>query len=115
MIVEEVEYRKAFMCHKRWAKHWLTHSAHRAHSSTLGMMEPADKSLKLIELIDTKDKSYKEKFELLDRFYNEQDRIEKSSKFMGSGYYLGVFLLRDDKLGIYEKGNKKYKRYSYGI
>lgn len=87
MIVDEVEYRKTFMFHRRWAKHWLTLSAHRAHSSTLNMKEPAVKTLKFIELIDNKDKSYKEKIELLDRFYDEQDHNEKSSKSMGSSYY----------------------------
>lgn len=87
MIVEEVEYRKVFMSHKKWVKHWLTNSAHRAHSSTLCMMEPAAKTLKFIESIDNKDRSYKEKIELLDKFYNEQDQNEKSSKSIGSGFY----------------------------
>lgn len=87
MIVEEVEYKRAFMFHKRWVKHWLTYSAHRAHSSTLCMMEPAAKIFEFIELINNKDKTYKEKIELLDRFYNEQDHNEKNSKSMGSSYY----------------------------
>lgn len=87
MINEEFEFRKAFMFHRKWAKHWLTYSAHRAHSSTLYMKEPAAKTLKFIEFIDNEDKSYKEKIELLDKFYNEQVQNEKSSKSMGSGYY----------------------------
>jgi len=87
MIVDEVEYRKAFIYERKWAKHWLTRSAHRAHSSTLCMMEPAAKTLRFIESIDNKDKSYKEKIELLDRFYDEQDHNERSSKSMGSSYY----------------------------
>lgn len=87
MIVEEVEYRKAFMFHRRWAKHWLINSAYRAHSSTLCMKEPAAKTMKFIESIDNKHKSYKEKIESLGRFYNEQDHNEKSSTSMGSGYY----------------------------
>lgn len=87
MIAEEVEYRKAFKFHRRYAKHWLTSSAHRAHSNTLCMKEPAAKTLEFIELIDTKDKSYKEKFELLDKFYKEKDLNERRCKSMGSGYY----------------------------
>jgi hypothetical protein len=87
MVVEEVEYRKVFMLNKRCVKHWLTNSAHRAYSSTLCMREPAAKTFEFIKSIDNKDKSYKEKIKLLDRFYNEQDHNEKSSMFMGSGYY----------------------------
>jgi hypothetical protein len=88
MIVDEVEYRKAFKYHRTWAKHWLTNSAHRAHSSTSFMSEPAAKTLKFIdELILNKNNSYKEKFELLDKFYNEEDHIVRSSKSMGNSYY----------------------------
>lgn len=87
MIIEEAEYKKAFMLHKRWAKHWLTNSAHRAHSSTIGMIEPATKTLRFIESIDNKDISFKTKFELLDRFLADQENCEKNNKRMGSDYY----------------------------
>lgn len=87
MDFKEKEYRKAFMFYKRWANHWLTPSAHRAHSSTIGMKEPAQKTLDFINSIDTKEKSYKEKYEQLNAFYIEQEQIQKNSKYMGTSYY----------------------------
>lgn len=74
MINKEVEYRKLFKLQRRWAKHWITTSAHRAHSSTLSMREPGNQSLNFINSINDKNVSFKEKNELLLKFYNEQNQ-----------------------------------------
>jgi hypothetical protein len=79
MDEKETQYRKVFLFQKRLAKHWQTHSAHRAHSSTQGMIEPAKRTLAYIELIDTEERTYKIKLELLDAFFDEQDSIGRGS------------------------------------
>lgn len=87
MYEKETEYKKIFQFQKRWAKHWQTYSAHRSHSSTQGMIESAKETLNYIESIDTKEKTYKTKLELLDVFFDEQDRIERGSRGYDSFYY----------------------------
>lgn len=104
MIVEEVEYGKSFKLHRKWAKHWITNSAHRAHSSTLCMKKPAAKTLEFIELIDNKEKSYKRKIELLDKFYNEQDYNEKNCECMESDYYFQCLQFNEKVFSNVEKG-----------
>lgn len=96
------------MLHRRWSKHWLAYSAHRAHSSTLGMKESAEKTLKFIESINDKSKSYKEKFELLDNFFIEQDRNEKSSKSMGSSFYFDCLQYDKKVFNNISKGEPVY-------
>lgn len=87
MDEKEIEYKEIFQFQKRWAKHWLTYSSHRAHSSTQGMIEPAKKTVAYIESIEFKEKTYRIKLELLDFFFDEQDHIERSSHSYNSFYY----------------------------
>ena len=87
MFDTEAEYRKVFKLNKRWAKHWLTNTAHRAHSNTLSLIEPAEKSLAFIESINIQRMSYEDKITLLNEFYREKDNDEKRSGRMSSGYY----------------------------
>lgn len=88
MINEEKEYRKVFLNHKRWAKHWTTPSAHRAHTSTISLTEPAEKTLKYINNIDVESgKCSKEKVDMLIEFYDNENVLERSREFMRSGFY----------------------------
>ena len=91
MINQEKEYRKVFNNHKRWAKHWTTSSAHRAHSSTTSLIKPADKTYEFINKLNLEsEKSFKEKVEILIEFYDEENILERSRKLMGSGYYFNA-------------------------
>ena len=88
MINEEKEYRKVFLYHKRRAKHWITPSAHRAHSSTISLRDPADKTLKYINDLDAEfEKSSKEKVDMLMEFYDKESALEHSQKIIGPKYY----------------------------
>ncbi len=88
MINEEKEYRKVFLNHKRWAKHWTTLSAHRAHSSTISLKKPAEKTFKFINNIDVESgKCSKEKVDILIEFYDKENVLERSQEFMGSDFY----------------------------
>ena len=83
----EKEYRRIFLQQKKCAKHWLTPSAHRSQSSTIGMMGPARKTLQYIESLEVKKISNKEKLNSLQTFYEEQNQLENKQSRMGSDYY----------------------------
>jgi hypothetical protein len=104
MLGLESEYKKLFGLNKRWAKHWLTNTAHRAHSSTLNLIEPAKKTLEFIESIDHQDGSYECKIKLLNEFYNERNSEEKHSDRMGSDYYFNCIQYIKRAISDIEKG-----------
>lgn len=88
MINKENEYQKVIRNHKRWAKHWTTASAHRSHSSTINMIAPAEKALDFIKsLIDNPQIDYSKKTTMLIEFYDNENSLERSQGFMGSGFY----------------------------
>ena len=92
-INKEKEYRKLFMYQKRWAKHWITATAHRAHSSTMFMTEPAKKTLEKINRIEENKKiTNYEKINLLIEFYRKMDEKEKQVKNrMYNHYYFDAY------------------------
>lgn len=91
MINQEKEYRKVFLYHKRRAKHWITPSAHRAHSSTISSIKPAEKSLEFInKLNEDSGKCFKEKVDTLIEFYDKENALELSNEIMGSRFYYGA-------------------------
>lgn len=88
MINEEKECRKVFFNHKRWAKHWTTPSAHRAHSSTISLIKPAEKTFEFINKLNVESgKRFKEKMDMLIEFYDKENALEGSQAFMGSSFY----------------------------
>lgn len=87
VLSKEKEYKKLFNFEKRWAKHWLTPSAHRAHSSTISLQKPAQKTLDFILAIEQEQTSYADKVNRLLEFYHQGDAEERQSHMMGSGYY----------------------------
>ena len=88
MIDEEKEYRKVFFNHKRWAKHWTTLSAHRAHSSTFSLINPAEKTFEFINKLNAESgKHFKEKVDMLIEFYDKENVLEGSQALMGSSFY----------------------------
>ncbi|WP_418809740.1 hypothetical protein, partial [Ruthenibacterium lactatiformans] len=75
----EDEYKKLFLYQKRWAKHWTTYSAHRAHSSTQWMREPAQETFDFICTLqkDMKQSPYSDKvIELYNFFVKKTQEAE---------------------------------------
>lgn len=70
------EYRKIFLNQKKWAKHWTTRSAHRAHSSTQTMAKPAQKALEYIESIQKLKITDKERVMLLFDYYDKNKNFQ---------------------------------------
>ncbi len=87
MIDNEAEYKKILLVQGKWAKHWLTNSANRNHSNTIGLKQPANKTLEVINVIKDKDISYKEKVEKLIEFYTEEKQNAGNSKWSEADYY----------------------------
>lgn len=88
MLNEEKEYRKVFFNHKRWAKHWTTPSAHRAHSSTINFIKPAEKTFEFINKLNVEsEKHFMEKVNMLIEFYDKENTLERSQGFIGSSFY----------------------------
>jgi hypothetical protein len=104
MIDKEKEYSKVFKLLKRWAKHWLTNSAHRAHSSTIGLRVPSENTLDFINLLDNEKITYKDKVQKLHDFCSEQNKKEQSQKLMGTGYYLDCLKFIESKVKSIESG-----------
>ncbi|PKR82398.1 hypothetical protein [Heyndrickxia camelliae] len=89
MIEKENEYKNAVNCIKKWSKHWLTTSASRKYAGADSMKEPAAKTLKYISSLDDS-MSFKQKLESLYGFFEESDKKERESQFMGTGFYFDL-------------------------
>jgi hypothetical protein len=100
----ENEYKRAFRFQKRWAKHWTTMSAHRAHSSTQSMRDPAQITYDYIISIDTKGYTFKEKFELLNKFFLIKNEEETKKQTSRNGYYREAVGYNDIALRAIENG-----------
>ena len=89
----EDEYKKLFLYQKRWAKHWTTYSAHRAHSSTQWMWEPAQETFDFICTLqkDMKQSPYSDKVIELYNFFVKKTQEAESQKELwytnGYDYY----------------------------
>ena len=106
MIDEEKEYKKVFASNKKWAKHLTTYSAHRDHSSTQGMIEPAQKTLDFINSIDYGHVTYKEKCEIIRNFIMEMDNKEKNPKDrMGTSFYSNLLSYNEKQIKGIERGD----------
>lgn len=107
-INKEKEYRKLFMHQKRWAKHWITPTAHRAHSSTMFMTEPAYKSLETINSIEEHNKlTNYEKVNMLIEFYKEMNEKEEQVKNrMYNCYYFDCYQYLKKEIQKVEKGEQ---------
>ena len=108
VINREKEYRKLFLHQKRWAKHWTTSTAHRAHSSTMFMTEPANKTLKTINNIEEKNKLTNcEKVNLLIEFYIKMNEKEEQVKNrMYNCYYFDCYQYLKREIQKVERGEK---------
>ncbi len=107
IINKEKEYRKIFMYQKRWAKHWTTSTAHRAHSSTGFMTEAAYKTLEAINEIETKEVCNYEKLCKLMGFYiKKNEEEEKVNNRMYNCYYFNCCQYLKREMNKVEHGNK---------
>lgn len=86
MIEKETEYKNAVNCIKKWSKHWLTPSASRKYAGADSMKNPAAKTLEYISSLDDS-MTFKQKLDSLYNFFEENDKNERKSQFMGSGFY----------------------------
>lgn len=105
-INKEKEYKKLFKHQKRWAKHWTTATAHRGHSSTIGMTEPANKTKEFIGILEEEDTTYKSRNEELLRFYIEEQDKEKKEHFLGIDYYFECIKFMKKLIFEIENGNE---------
>lgn len=105
MIDKEKECKKLFLYQRKYAKHWLTPSAHRAHSSTTFMIDPANKTLEKISNLNKNDRlSFYEKIIVLMKFYIEMDTQEKQvSNRMYNRYYFECYRYLENEMKKIEK------------
>ena len=107
VVNKEKEYRKLFMYQKRWAKHWITPSAHRAHSSTMFMIEPAKRTLKIIQKLENDKVSYFERVnKLIEFFYEMNQKEEQVQNRMYNGYYFECYQYLKKETNKVENGEK---------
>ena len=87
----EDEYKKLFLYQKRWAKHWTTYSAHRAHSSTQWMREPAQETFDFICTLqkDMKQSPYSDKVIELYKFFCKK-KLKKLNHKKNFGIRMGM-------------------------
>lgn len=81
------EFKRLLMHQKKWAKHWLTPTAHRAHSSTCGLHGPAQLTLDFICSMENDANSDEFKIRKLLEFYETSEKVARSNRMMGFGFY----------------------------
>lgn len=107
VINKEKEYRKIFLYQKRWAKHWITPSAHRAHSSTMFMTEPAKKTLKIIEDLENNKLTNYERINKLKDFLKEMnEKEEQVQNRMYNCYYFDCYQYLTREIKKVERGDE---------
>jgi len=98
MINAENEYKKLFKYQKRLARHWFSPSTHRSRSGEIGFRRPAKESFDYINELEAEKMSYKERTELLLKFY-------KKNRKGNSGYYDPILYGFEGELKSIQNGN----------
>jgi len=84
----EEEYKNILQKHMKWAKTCTTNSAVRNCSSRNADIIPAQKTFEFINGIkNEKGMCFKEKVDMLAKFYNKEIILECSSECMGSTFF----------------------------
>lgn len=110
MININKEYHKLWLYEKRYAKHWISPSAHRSHSSTTFMIKPAKLTLDKIDELNEQKLTDEEKLNLLIVFYEKQNHKELNSndqRFPNS-YYMDALQYLNREIKKIKQGEEVY-------